>query len=316
MENLPEDYHIKVGAQEGKRRLDIFLHQRFPQFSRSFIQKIIHQGKVVVGKKLMQKPSYILKSGDEIDITIPHVEEEFPSAESLPVHILFEDDFLLVLNKAGGMTTHPVHPQQRGTLVNALLYHTKRLSGVGGILRPGIVHRLDKETSGVMLVAKTDPAHIALSCQFKKREIKKRYLALVKGKPSLCEGTVELEIGRHPIYRTKMVSGGECAREALTSYKLLKSWKNWSLLEVYPLTGRTHQIRVHLKSLNCHLVGDRLYGGKPGRDFPLPVSRCMLHSKFIGFFHPEEKKWMEFEAPLPPDMKEIINYLEREYAVK
>lgn len=314
MENLSEQHHLKVETGSASR-LDIFLHQFFAQFSRSFLQKTIRQGKVTVNNKVVHKPSHLLKSGDEVDIVISFSKAEVPAADFLPLNIVFEDQFLIVVNKPGGMTTHPVYPEQRGTLVNALLHYTGNLSQVGGTLRPGIVHRLDKDTSGLMLVAKTDSAHVSLTDQFKKREIKKKYVALVQGKPAISEGTINLKIGRHPTRRTKMIAGVEGTRDALTFYKTLKSWKSWSLLEVHPLTGRMHQIRVHLKSLHCFILGDSLYGGKPGKQFPIPVDRCMLHSKFIGFLHPQIKKWMEFEVPIPQDMETIISYLERNYAV-
>jgi len=313
MENLSErHHHIKV--EEDGKRLDIFLKEIFSQFSRNFIQKLIHQGKVTVNK-VVEKPSHVLKKGDEIDIVIPVEERKAPLPQPLPLDILFEDNYLLVINKPAGMTTHPISPEQSGTLVNALLHHTKKLSQIGGSLRPGIVHRLDKDTSGVIVVAKTDPVHLALSLQFKKREVKKKYLAIVKGKPS-SEGIIDIKIGRSPKRRTRMRQDSKLGREAVTHYKTLKSWGPWSLLEVYPLTGRTHQIRVHLRGINCFLIGDNLYGGKVGKEFPLPVNRCMLHAKFIGFFHPVRREWMEFEAPIPPDIQRIIDYLEGEYEAK
>lgn len=303
--------HYCITVQEEGSRLDVFLKQVLSQFSRSFLQGLIHQGKVTVNETI-KRPSYLLKKGDEVDVTVPSVENRAPSSQPLPVNILFEDEHLIVLNKPGGMATHPVFPEQKGTLVNALLNYTKRLSTVGGPLRPGIVHRLDKDTSGVMVVAKTDSVHLALSIQFRKREVKKSYIALVKGNPSPAQGIIDVKIGRNPKRRTKMVQDEERGREAVSYYRTLRSWGSWSLLEIQPLTGRTHQIRVHLKNLNCFLIGDRLYGGKAGRNFPLQVSRCMLHAKFIGFFHPATRRWVEFEAPIPPDMEQVIDYLRRE----
>ncbi|RLE15486.1 RluA family pseudouridine synthase [Candidatus Aerophobetes bacterium] len=302
--------HHRIIVEKGGQRLDVFLKEHFSHLSRSSLQKLIHEGKVTVNKKV-EKPSHLLKTGDKIDIIITPLKETVLVPEPLPLDILFEDDYLLVLNKPAGMTTHPVYPGQKGTLVNALLYHTKNLSQMGGLLRPGIVHRLDKDTSGAIVVAKCDFVHLALSLQFKKREVKKKYLALVKGKPSDAEGIINVKIGRSPKGRGRMVPDGKLAREAITYYKTLKSWGDWSLLEVHPLTGRTHQIRIHLKTLNCFLIGDRLYGGKPGRDSPVPVNRAMLHANLLGFFHPAKKEWMEFEAPMPQDMKNVINYLER-----
>lgn len=313
MKKQPEHHHIKV--EEGGRRLDVFLKGFFPQLSRNFLQRLIHQGQVTVNHQV-ERPSHLLKMGDEVKITVSPTKKVAVSSQPLPLDILFEDDCLIVVNKPAGMVTHPVSPGQKETLVNALLHHTQRLSRTGGSMRPGIVHRLDKDTSGAVVVARTDFVHLALSIQFKKREVEKKYLALVRGRPSPAEGIVDIKIGRNPKHRTKMVQDGKLAREAVTHYKTLKSWGSWSLLEVHPLTGRTHQIRVHLKWLNCFLIGDSLYGGKVVRDFPLPVNRCMLHAAFIGFFHPVKKQWVEFEAPIPSDMEKIINYLEKEYETK
>ena len=316
MKDLSESYHITV--QKSGQRLDVFLKEAFPHLSRNLLQKLIYHGKVTLNKAVTRKPSRVVKGGDDVHISISST-TKVPTTlplQRLPLNILFEDNYLLVLSKPAGMTTHPVRPEQTDTLVNALLYHTQNLSWVGGPLRPGIVHRLDKDTSGVMVVAKTDLIHLALSAQFRKREVQKKYVALVRGRPSDREGTIDVKIGRNPKKRKKMVQNGKFAREAITHYRVLKSWGGWSLLEVHPLTGRTHQIRVHLKALNCFLIGDRLYGGKPGKDSPFPVNRCMLHAAFLGFFHPVEREWMEFEAPLPQDMETIINYLEKTYAVK
>ena len=307
--------HHRILVEKGGRRLDVFLKEHFSNFSRSFIKKLIGQGRITVNSKV-EKPSYLLKRGDSIEVVVPCEEELSVVAEPIELNIIFEDEHLIVVNKPSGMTVHPVYLGQKGTLVNALLYYTKNLSQLGGPLRPGIVHRLDKDTSGIMVVAKTDVSHLALAMQFRKREVEKRYLALVRGKPSKPQGIIDVKIGRKKKGGIKRVIEGECAREAVTSYKVLKNWKKWSLLEVHPLTGRTHQIRIHLKMLNCFLIGDRLYGGKLARDFPVKVERAMLHSRILGFFHPIKKEWMRFEAPLPQDMKEIIDYLEREYGSK
>lgn len=310
MRTLPEHFHLNV--KEGGERLDVFLKKNLSEYSRSFLQKLIRQGKVTVNGEF-QKPSYVVEVGHRVGVSIPPAQEPGVIAQCIKLDILFEDDYLLVVNKNGGMITHPNWEGQKDTLVNALLHHTTKLSRVGGSLRPGIVHRLDKDTSGAIIVAKTDPVHIALSMQFKKREVKKKYIGLTKGKPPYTQGVINAKIGRNPVHRTKMTQDGKFAREAITCYRVLKSWNSWTLLELRPLTGRTHQIRVHLKGINCFLVGDNLYGGKVEPEFPFSVSRCMLHAQFIGFFHPVKKKWMEAEAPIPSDMQEIINYLEKEY---
>ncbi|MCD6574879.1 RluA family pseudouridine synthase [Candidatus Aerophobetes bacterium] len=313
MKNSAE-HHWVIVEEDGKR-LDIFLKEYLSHLSRNFLQKLIQEGNITVNSKV-EKPSHPLKRGDEINIVIPSSERPALQPEPLPLDIVFEDEHIIVVNKPGGMTVHPVYPGQKGTLVNALLYYTSRLSQAGDPLRPGIVHRLDKDTSGLMVIARTESAHLALSMQFKKREVEKRYLALVRGKPSRVEGVIDVKIGRSIKGGLKMVPEGMFARQAVTCYRVLKSWDKWSLLEVHPVTGRTHQIRVHLKTLNCFLVGDRLYGGKPGRDFPIPVNRAMLHSNLLGFFHPARREWMKFEAFPPQDMEDTINYLEKKYGFK
>ena len=308
-------FFLVVDEKNRGKRLDIFLKEKFSNLSRNFIQKLILKGNVTVNE-MKEKSSHILKEGDKVKVIIPTEQKISILPERLPVDVVWEDEFILVINKPPMMVVHPNFPEQRGTLVNFLLSHSPNLSQIGGPLRPGIVHRLDKDTSGLMLVAKDDTVHLALSMQFKKREVKKRYLALVRGIPRSPEGVIDVRIGRNPVKGIKMMENGKQARDAVTKYRILKSWDRWSLLELFPLTGRTHQIRVHLRTLNCFLLGDRLYGGKMGKDFPLPVKRAMLHAKFLGFFHPKRKEWMEFEVNLPGDMQEIIDYLERTYESK
>ena len=308
-------FFLVVDEKNRGKRLDIFLKEKFSNLSRNFIQKLILKGNVTINE-IKEKSSHILKEGDKVKVIIPTEQKISILPERLPVDVVWEDEFILVVNKPPMMVVHPNFPEQRGTLVNFLLFHSPSLSQIGGPLRPGIVHRLDKDTSGLMLVAKDDTVHLALSMQFKKREVKKRYLALVRGIPRSREGVIDVRIGRNPVKGIKMMENGKQARDAVTKYRILKSWDRWSLLELFPLTGRTHQIRVHLRTLNCFLLGDRLYGGKMGKDFPLPVKRAMLHAKFLGFFHPKRKEWMEFEVNLPRDMQEIIDYLERTYESK
>ncbi|MFQ5836148.1 MAG: RluA family pseudouridine synthase [bacterium] len=297
-------------VQDEKRiRLDLFLKEQMPCFSRSFIQSLIGKGKVFVNKEV-SKQAYLVGKGDRIEVNIPSSKQLIPTPEPIPLDILWEDSSLLVVNKSAGMLVHPVSSGQGGTLVNALLAHCDRLSKVGGILRQGIVHRLDKDTSGVMVVAKDDPTHLALAAQFRKRIVRKTYLALVRGKPSPSEGTIEAKIGRSPKAGKKMTIKGRYSREAVTTYRMLRQWKNWSLLEIHPLTGRTHQIRLHLRFINCFLVGDDLYGAGKGKDFLYKLKRAMLHAKSLGFFHPRKENWVEFEAPLPQDMNDAIKRLE------
>lgn len=297
-------------VQEEKRiRLDLFLKKQMPCFSRSFIQSLIRKGKVFVNKEA-SKQAYLVEKGDRIEVNIPSSGQPIPVPEPIPLSILWEDSSLLMINKPAGMLVHPVSPGQGGTLVNALLAHGNHLSKVGGILRQGIVHRLDKDTSGVMVVAKDDPTHLALAAQFRKRIVRKTYLALVRGRPSQNEGTIEAKIGRSPKAGKKMTIEGRYSQEAVTTYRLLRQWENWSLLEIHPLTGRTHQIRLHLHFINCFLLGDVLYASRKGKDFPHKLKRAMLHAKSLGFFHPRKEQWMEFEAPLPQDMNDAICCLE------
>jgi len=294
--------------EEKRVRTDFFLKSQLPSLSRSFIQQLIQKGKVLVNGRAGRQ-AYLLKKGDRVRIEVPSSPQLTLVPEPIPLDILWEDSYLLVINKPSGMSVHPISFKQRGTMVNALLYNCSHLSKVGGILRQGIVHRLDKNTSGVMVVAKDDYTHLALAAQFRKRVTKKTYLALARGKPAQGKGIIEMRIGRSPAGGKKMSREGKFSRESITRYQVLKQWGKWCLLQMQPLTGRTHQIRLHLHSINCLLVGDKLYGGKRWQDFPCKVERGMLHAKSLGFFHPGEKKWMEFEAPLPLDMKKAIDCL-------
>lgn len=294
---------------EKKIRLDLFLKEQMPGFSRSFIQSLIRKGKVFLNSEVA-KPAHLVGKGDRIEVNIPWLDQLTPAPERIPLEILWEDSNLLVVNKPSGMLVHPVFSGQEGTLVNALLAHCDHLSKVGGSLRQGIVHRLDKDTSGAMVVAKDDSTHLALAAQFRKRMVRKTYLALVRGKPSQKEGTIEAKIGRSPKSGKKMTVEGRYSRQAVTTYRMLKQWENWSLLELHPLTGRTHQIRLHLRFINCFLLGDGLYASRKGKDFPYKLNRAMLHANHLGFFHPRKEEWMEFEAPLPEDMNDAIRRLE------
>lgn len=300
-------YRFLVKEKEGLR-IDLFLKRRLPHLSRSFIQKLIQQNKILVNEQSKEQDC-LLKKGDRVKINIPSSSRLTITAEPIPLNVLWEDSYLLVVNKPAGMLTHPATFEQRGTLVNALLYHCAHLSKVGGILRQGIVHRLDKDTSGVLVIAKDDYIHLALTAQFRKRVIQKTYLALARGRPVLEKGTIEVRIGRSPMGGKKMSREGRLSRNAITRYQVLKQWEEWCLLRLHPLTGRTHQIRLHLQSINCFLVGDSLYGGKRWNDFPCRLERLMLHALTLGFFHPNKQKWMEVKAPLPSDMKGAINCL-------
>lgn len=302
-------HQFLVDEKEGVR-VDLFLKRRLPDISRSFIQELIKKDRVLVNGRVKGQ-DFLLKKGDRVTVNIlsPSSLQSTVTAEPIFLNILWEDAHLLVVNKPAGMSTHPGSLGQKGTLVNALLYHCPRLSQVSGILRQGVVHRLDKGTSGVIIIAKDDYVHLALMAQFRKRVVRKTYLALARGKPTQDKGIIEVKIGRSPTTGKKMSREGRFSREAITHYRVLRQWEKWCLLRLNPLTGRTHQIRLHLQSINCFLVGDRLYGGKKWHDFPYPIERPMLHALALGFFHPRSGEWMEVKAPLPSDMKEAISCL-------
>lgn len=303
MENQFE--YIISDKQKGER-IDHFLAmQKKIGLTRSQIKKLIEDGYVEVNKEI-PRPSYKLKIDDRIQLSVPEPKKLEAGAENIPLAIVYEDKDLIVVNKPRGMVVHPAVGNYSGTLVNALLHHCKDLSGIGGVVRPGIVHRLDKQTSGLVVVAKNDFTHQALSKQFKDRKIKKHYIALVHG---VIEGEgdlIEARIGRHPKRRKKMAVSGK-GREAISYYKVLKRSNKYTLVDVKLKTGRTHQIRVHMASIGHPLVGDPTYGHRK-EDFK--TNGQMLHAKTLGFEHPRTKKFVQFEAALPKDMEELIKKLQ------
>jgi len=288
--------------QEGKR-LDKFLVEALDnKFSRSFIKKLIDEKNILVGET-HRNAHYAVSQGETVNITIPDPKSLTLNAENIPLDIVYEDKDLLVVNKSPGISVHPAGPNLTGTLVNALLYHCKDLSGIGGVLRPGIVHRLDKDTSGILVVAKNDPTHINLSGQFKNRTTKRKYIALVRGIVQLDNGRIELPIARRKKDITKMgISFVDLKKKnAITNYKVLERFKGFTMLELSLETGRTHQIRVHLSHIGHPVLGDRMYGSSKG------MERHALHAKMLGFFHPSTKKFMEFSSNIPDDMQGLIN---------
>jgi len=293
---------------EEKIRIDLYLTQKEIYPSRSQIRNLITQGKIRVNTNPV-KPSYILKNGDAIDLTIPENKELEVEAEAIPLDIIYEDEYLVVVNKPANMIVHPAGKICSGTLVNALLYYCRdSLSGIGGVIRPGIVHRLDKNTSGLMVVAKNDFAHLDLSRKIKEHQVTKKYLALVIGNMKDDSGIIDAPIGRSLKNRKKMAVTVEGkSREAITHFKVLKRFSGYTLVEATLSTGRTHQIRVHMAFIGHPIVGDQLYGHKKQE---LNISRQALHSHILGFVHPSTKKYMEFSTPLPQDMQKIIDYLE------
>lgn len=290
-----------------KIRIDLYLTKEEIYPFRSQIRNLITQGKIKVNNNIV-KPSYLLKNGDKINLYSPEEKELKIKPEVIPLDIIYEDEYLIVVNKPAGMIVHPAGKICSGTLVNALLYHCKdSLSGISGIIRPGIVHRLDKNTSGLMVVAKNNLAHLDLSQQIKNRQITKKYIALVHGNIKDDSGIIDAPIGRNIKNRKKMAVIEGNSREAITQFKVLKRFLNYTLLEIIIHTGRTHQIRVHLAFIGYPVVGDQVYGH---RKQELTINRQALHSHILGFVHPLNKKYMEFCTPLPNDIEELISSLE------
>ena len=296
------EIELRVAAERARLRLDRFLALELPEFSRSRLQALINDGFVSRnGKQPRAKEN--VAAGDVIHVRVPAAEKIDAAPEAIPLQILFEDDDLLVLDKAAGMVVHPGAGNPTHTLVNALLSHCRTLSGIGGKERPGIVHRLDKETSGCLVVAKNDAAHRELSRQFAARTMKKVYLALVAGRLKKTSGTIDAPIARHPVHRQRMsIAQTTRGRSALTEYRVVRSGSDISLVECTLHSGRTHQIRVHLHHLGHPLLGDKLYAPKHAKAFP----RQMLHAWKLGFSHPRSGEWREFEAPIPRDFEKAL----------
>ncbi len=282
-------------------RLDIFLVQSLPELSRSRIQQLIRGGYVRLNDA-PTRPRQLVRTGNQIEVTQPPPEKIEAEPQAIPLEILYEDDDLILINKPAGMTVHPGAGQREHTLVNALLHHCPTLSGIGGKERPGIVHRLDKETSGCLVAAKTDMAHRELSKQFAVRTVEKIYLALVIGKLQKQTGVIEEKIGRHPVHRRRMSVAPTRGRAARTDYRVLRSSEEASLIECRLHSGRTHQIRVHLHHLGHPVLGDKVYAPRSAKNLP----RQMLHALRLGFCHPRTREWKNFEAPLPEDFKSAI----------
>jgi 23S rRNA pseudouridine1911/1915/1917 synthase len=291
-------------------RVDHFLVECLPDLSRSRIQKLIKDGLVLIDSFPARKAGQVLEPGMVLKVTVPPVQPTALEPENIPLDILFENLDLLVINKPAGMVVHPSAGHQSGTLVNAVLAHAPGLEGVGGEHRPGIVHRLDKDTSGVILVAKNDMTHRHLQLQFRDRTIQKQYLALVDGAPPTAEGVIEAAIGRDNHNRKRMaVVPPHRGREAVTHYRTKESFPDHTLMEALPKTGRTHQIRVHLAFLGCPIVGDRVYGRKKPS---FRIKRHFLHASQITLNIPGEAGSRTFEAPLPGSLLHVLNAARRQ----
>jgi len=292
--------------QEESNRLDKFLVTQLPEYSRSRLQSFIKTGCVDVDGITVTKNGYMVEKKAEIEIRIPPSQPTALIPEDIPLEIVFENQDLIALNKPAGMVVHPAAGHQTGTLVHAVLAHAGEIEGVGGIQRPGVVHRLDKDTSGLIILAKNDAAHQWLQEEFRSRRVDKTYLALVDGAPPTARGRVEAAIGRDPIDRKRMaVVPPNKGRSAVSEYSTITRYEDHTLLDVHPVTGRTHQIRVHLAFLGCPVVGDRIYGRrKPS----LEITRQFLHARRLKIRLLGESDFIEFEAPLPGDLSKVLDF--------
>ena len=284
-------------------RLDKFLSAMLPDQSRSYLQKIIKDGNVLVNGE-PKKSSYRLEDGDEVTADLPELKSPDIEPENIPLDILYEDDSILMVNKPKGMVVHPSAGHYTGTLVNAVLWHCQgQLSGINGVSRPGIVHRIDKDTTGVLVVCKNDAAHNAVAAQLKEHSITRKYRAIVHGVIKEDEGTVDAPIGRHPTERKKMASGVKNGKRAVTHYRVLERFQGYSSVECQLETGRTHQIRVHMASIHHPLLGDTVYG--PAKDSH-HLEGQTLHAMGLGLIHPVTGEYLEVEAPLPEYFENLL----------
>lgn len=293
--------------EEDNERLDVYLSQEISDFSRSYIQKLIKDELVKVNNKVV-KAKYIVNEGDHIKVHLPKPKKLDIEPENIPVEIIYEDDDIAIVNKPQGMVAHPAPGNYSGTLVNALLYHLNSLSNINGIIRPGIVHRIDKDTSGILMIAKNNLAHEELSKQLKEHTINRIYNAIVDGNIKEENGTINAPIGRHPIDRKKMTVTDSNSKEAVTHFKVLERFGQYTLIQAKLETGRTHQIRVHMNYINHPVTGDPVYGRKNQK---FNTNGQLLHAKTIGFIHPRTKEYLEFDSVLPKHFMEIIHILKK-----
>jgi len=300
-----------VPAEDKGMRLDLYLsaNDRLAGVSRSRVGDLIRDSYLFVNGET-KKAGYRVKEGDVITGTIPVPKALNLDPEEIAFTILYEDEALAVISKPPGIVVHPACGHQHGTLVHGLLFRCHDLSGINGVERPGIVHRLDRDTSGVMVIAKQDLAHHHLVEQFKGRQIEKRYRALVRGRLSPFSGTINLPIGRHPVQRKKMAVRHDNGREAMTRWQVLEEFSRYTLVEIILLTGRTHQIRVHMAALDHPLAGDQVYGGRTGKDQLPGLNRQFLHSYLLSLHHPVTGESLRFVAPLWPDLEEVLDFLQ------
>jgi 23S rRNA pseudouridine1911/1915/1917 synthase len=311
---------FKVGRTIKPRRVDKYLHDRFANFSRAMLQKQIAAGSVKVNGQVV-KASYKLTPGETVEISLPELPSKEIMPEEMPLDIIHEDDDLIIINKQADLVVHPARGNTHGTLVNALAHYSSELSTGLGEFRPGIVHRLDRNTTGIMIITKNDIAQWKVAKQFENRTIKKEYLAIVHGSPDLTADKISAKLGVHPTIREKYAIRPETGKESVTFYEVIEQFRGYSLIKCKPRTGRTHQIRVHLSYIKHPIVGDDMYGGKlvypwqlkdaePAVEEPV-IARCALHAFSIEFRHPTTEKTIKFEAPLPDDMNHLLDMLRR-----
>ena len=291
-----------INEADAGRRLDTILSEQIDGFSRTYMQKLIDQEAVKINGNTI-KSNYKVRLGDRVEIFVPEPVALEITAEKIDLNVVYEDEHLIVVNKPQGMVVHPAHGNYSGTIVNALLEHCDNLSGINGVMRPGIVHRIDKDTSGILVIAKSNEAHVSLSEQLKEHSIKRVYTALLEGRLKNESGTVETLIGRNPKDRKKMAVVSHNGKRAVTHFKALEVYNSNTLVEARLETGRTHQIRVHMAYIGHPVVGDPVYGYKKQK---YDTQGQLLHARILGFIHPATKMYMEFEAPLPEHFESIL----------
>jgi len=313
---MADVHHLAVGGDDAGKRLDAWIASRLPELSRARVQSLIEQGHVRLDGRPVRASARV-RAGQTVEVEIPAATPAVPGPENIPLDIVHEDPRLLVIDKPAGLVVHPGAGRPTGTLVNALLYHVKDLSGVGGVLRPGIVHRLDRGTSGLLVVAKDDASHRHLARQFAARSVEKEYLAIVLGVPSRAKGTITAAIGRDPVHRQRMSVRATKGRAASSEYVVTQALDGAALLRVTIHSGRTHQIRVHLASIGHPVAGDAVYGGtRPpssqrttSREALRRLDRPALHAARLSFTHPGSGERMTFTSPLPADLEALIAVL-------
>lgn len=300
-----EEYLFEIQETQ-QQRLDKYLSEQFPELTRSYLQRLIKEGAVLVNEKCV-KAGYALSAGDAVRVSIPKAQALDVEPQKMELEIVYEDEDVILINKPKGMVVHPAPGHTTDTLVNGLLYHCRdNLSGINGVARPGIVHRIDRDTTGILIVCKNDMAHQSIAAQLKEHSVNRRYRALVHGNLKEDQGTVEGAIGRHPVDRKKMAVNERNGKPAVTHYTVLERFGSYTLIECVLETGRTHQIRVHMASIGHPLVGDEVYG--PAK-CPFKLQGQCLHAMTLGFVHPRTGKYMEFSAELPEYFEQLLGKL-------